>query len=87
MTQQQSKNKYIQRANINDSPRAPSSRDQGDCTSESHRSFTYKFKPQTQGVRIDQFKKQRQTRRVSQIIGRQRNNLQSKGKEESPETV
>ena len=43
--------------------------------------------PQTQEVKIDQFKKQKQTRRVSQIMERQRNNPQSKGKEESSERV
>ena len=46
-----------------------------------------KFTPQTQGVRTDQFKKQRLTRRVSQTMGRQRNNLQMKGKEESQERM
>ena len=39
-TQQQSKPKDIQRANINDSPRPAGSGDQGDCTSESHMSST-----------------------------------------------
>ena len=46
-----------------------------------------KFTPQTQGVRKDQFKKQRLTRRVSQTMGRQRNNPQMKGKEEASETM
>ena len=32
-----------------------------------------KFTPQTHGVKIDQFKKHKQTKRVSQITGRQRN--------------
>ena len=40
-----------------------------------------------QGAKTDQFKKQRQTKRVSQIIGKQRNNLQMKGKEESSERM
>ena len=39
-TQQQSKPKDIQRANINDNPRSASSGDQGDCTTESQRSST-----------------------------------------------
>ena len=43
--------------------------------------------PQTQGVRIDQFKKQRLTRRVSQTMGRQRNNSQMKEKEEASERM
>ena len=46
-----------------------------------------KFIPQTQEVRTDQFKKQRLTRRVSQTMGRQRNNPQMKGKEEASETM
>ena len=43
--------------------------------------------PQTQGVRIDQFKKQRLTRRVSQTMGRQRNKSQMKEKEETSERM
>ena len=39
------------------------------------------------GVKTDQFKKQKQTRRILQIMGRQRNNPQSKGKEESSERM
>ena len=46
-----------------------------------------KFTPETQGVRTDQFKKQRLKRRVSQTMGRQRNNPQMKGKEEASEKV
>ena len=41
-----------------------------------------KFTPQTQVVKTDKFKKEKQTRTVSQ-----RNNPQSKGKEDSPERV
>ena len=37
----------------------------------------------SQKVKTDQFKKQKQARRALQIMGRQRNNPQSKGKEES----
>ena len=47
----------------------------------------YKRIPQTQGVRTDQFKTQRLTRRVSQTMGRQRNKPQRKGKEEASETM
>ena len=36
---------------------------------------------------LDQFKKQRLTRRVSQTMGRERNNSQMKGKEEALETM
>ena len=42
-----------------------------------------KFTPQTQGVRREHFKKQRLTGRLSQTMGRQRNNPQMKGKEEA----
>ena len=41
----------------------------------------------TQGVRTDQFKKQRLTTRDSQTMGRQRNNPQMKGKEEASERM
>ena len=40
-----------------------------------------------QGVKTDQFKKQRLARRISQTMGRQRNNPQMKGKEESSERM
>ena len=46
-----------------------------------------KFSPQRQGVKADQFKKQKLTRRVPQTMGRQRNNPQSKGKEESSQRM
>ena len=46
-----------------------------------------KFTPETQGIRTDQFKKQRLTRKVSQTMGRQRNNPQVKGKEEASERM
>ena len=89
MTQQKSKPNYIQRANINvikDIPRASRS---GEETAPLK--FTgplpYKLTPQTQGVKTDQFKNQRQTSRVSQKIGRQRNNPQMKRKEESSERL
>ena len=39
------------------------------------------------GVRTDQFKKQRLTRRVSQTMGTQRNEPQVKGKEEASDTM
>ena len=77
----------MQRANINDSPRPASSGDQGDCTSESHRSSTIEVHTITQGVRTDQFKRQRLTRRASQTMVRQRDNPQMKGKEEASETM
>ena len=43
--------------------------------------------PKTQRVRTEQLKKQRLTRRVSQTMGRQRNNPQIKGKEEVSERM
>ena len=48
-----------------------------------------KFTLETQGVKTDQFKKQRLTRRASKKkkIGRQRNNPQMKGKQETSETM
>ena len=46
-----------------------------------------KFTAQTQRIRTDQLKKQRLTRRVTQTMGRQRNNPQMKGKEEVSETM
>ena len=46
-----------------------------------------KFTPQTQGVRTNQFQKQRITGRVSQTMGRQRNNPQMKRKGEVSETM
>ena len=43
--------------------------------------------PRTQGVRTDEFKKQRLTIRVSETMGRQRNNPQMKRKEEVSEKM
>ena len=45
-----------------------------------------KFTPQSQKVKTDQFKKQKQTRRIPQTMGRRINNPQMKGKEEVSET-
>ena len=44
-----------------------------------------KFTPKTQEVRTEQLKKHRLTGRVSQAMGRQRNNPKMKGKEEVSE--
>ena len=46
-----------------------------------------KFTPKTQGVRKEQRKNKRLTRRVSQTMGRQRNNPKMKGKEEASERM
>ena len=83
MAPKQSKPKDIQKANINGISRAASSEDQGDCTTESHQSPTIEVHTKTQGVRKDQLQKQRETRTVSQTMGRQRNNPQMKGEEEA----
>ena len=86
-TQQEPKTKDKHRANINHSPRSVRSGDKGDCTLNLTGILSKKFTPKTQGVRTVQLKKQRQTRRVSQTMGRQRNNPQMKGKEEVSETM
>ena len=49
--------------------------------------LSQKFTPQNQGVRIEQLKKKKLTGRVSQTMGRQRNNPQMKGKGEVSETM
>ena len=46
-----------------------------------------KFTPKTQWIRTEQLKKQRLTGRISQTMGRQRNNPQMKGKGELSETM
>ena len=86
-TPQQPKTKDIHRANINHSPRSVRSGVQGDCTNESHRYLSQKFTPKTQGVRTEQLKKQGLTERGSRKMGRQRNSLQMKVKEEVSETM
>ena len=89
-TQQQSNPNYKQRDNINGIKgiqRSSSLGDQGDCTAESHRSPTIEVCAIQQRVKADQSKKQKQTRRVSPKMERQRHSPQSKRKEESPERV
>ena len=70
-------------------PRASSSGDQVQETALMNLTglLLWKFITQTQVVKKDNFEKQKQTRRVSQIMGRQRNNPQSKVTEESSERV
>ena len=46
-----------------------------------------KFTPQRQGVKTDKFKKQKQTRRVSEKMGRQREQSPIERKKESSERV
>ena len=86
-TQQEPKNKDIHRDNINHSPRSVRLGDQGDCTLNLTGILPQKFTPKTQGVRTEQLKKRRLTGRISQTMGRQRNNPQMKGKGEVSETM
>ena len=86
-TQQEPKNKDIHRANRNHSPRSVRWGDQRECTLNLIGIPPQKFTPKTQGVRTEQLKKQRLTGRVSQTMGRQRNNPQMKGKGEVSETM
>ena len=79
--------KDIHRANRNHSPRSVRSGDQGDCTQNLTGILPQKVTPKPQGVRTEQLKKQRLTGRISQTMGRQRNNPQMKGKEEASETM
>ena len=81
--QQEPKTKDTHRANINHSPRSLSSGDQGDCTTESHRYST----TEVYTINPGQLKKQRLTGRVSQTMGRQRNNTQMKVKWAVSETM
>ena len=85
--QQESKSKDIHRGNIKHSPRSVSSRDQGDCTTESHRYSTTEVCTINTGGQTEQLKKQRLTGRVSQTMGRQRNNPHMKGMEEVSEKM
>ena len=88
-SQQEPKTNDIHRANIKHSSRSVRSGDQGDYSTESQRYSTTKVhtKNSDQGVRTEQRKKQRLTGRVSQAMGRQRNNPQMKGKGEVSETM
>ena len=49
--------------------------------------LSQKFTPKTQGVRTEQLKRKKLRGRVSQTVGRQRNNPQMKGKVEVSETM
>ena len=86
-TQQQPKTKDIHRADINHSPTSVRSGDQRDCTLNLTGILSQKFTPKPQGVRTQQLKKQRLTGRVSQTMGRQRNNTQMKVKWAVSETM
>ena len=87
MSQQQSKPNYHKKAHINcikGITRASSSGDQSDYTPEAQGNPTTEGHPTKTGVKGDQSNMQKQTKE-SPKIGKQRNNLQSKGKGESPE--
>ena len=86
-TQQEPKTKDIHRDNRNHSPRSVRSGDQGDCTQNLTGILPQKSTPKTQRVRTEQLKKQRLTGRISQTMGRQRNNPQMKGKGGVSETM
>ena len=86
-SQQEPKTKDIHRTNIRHSPISVRLGNQGDYTTESHKYSTTEVYTITQGVRTEQLKKQRLTGRVSQTMGRQRNNPQMKGKGEVSETM
>ena len=81
------KTKEIHRANRNHNPRSVRAGDQGDYKQNLTRILPQKFTPNTEGVRTEQLKKKRLTGRVSQTMGRQRNNPQMKGKGEVSETM
>ena len=68
-------------------PKISKIRRSGDCTQNLTGILPQKFTPKTQGVRTEQLKKQRLTGRISQTMGRQRNNPQMKGKGEVSETM
>ena len=85
-SQQEPKTKDIHRANINHSPRSVESGDQETVPLNLTGILSQKFTPKTQGVRTEQLKK-RLTGRVSQTMGRQRNNSQMKGKEKVSERM
>ena len=86
-SQQEPKTKDIHRDNRNHSPISVRSGDQGDCTQILTGIVPQKFTPRTQGVKTEQLKKQRLTGRISQTMGRQRNNPQKKGKGGVSETM
>ena len=86
-TKQEPKTKDINRTNRNHSPTSVRSGDQGDGTRNLTGILSQKFTPKTQGVRTEQLKKQRLTGRISQTMGRQRNNPKMKGKGEVSETM
>ena len=86
-SQQEPKTKDIHRANRNHSPGSVRSGDQGNCTLNLTGILPQKFTPKTQGVRTEQFKKQRLTGRISQTMGKQRNKPHMKGKGELSERM
>ena len=86
-TQQEPKTKDIHRVKRNQSPRSVRSGDQGDCTQNLTGILPQKFTPKTQGVRKEQLQRQSLTGRISQTMGRQRNNPPQKGKGEVSETM
>ena len=84
MTQQQSKPNYIQRANKNGKKgiqRLLSSGDQGDCTTESHRSPTivvHTMKPKSQNTSISEAEEESSERMVNEIEADQLSDIEFK---------
>ena len=86
-TQQQSKPKDIHRANINDSPRPRSARDQGNCTTESHRSSTIEVHTINPGSQNRSIYEAEANKNSLANNGKTKNNPQVKGKEEVSERM
>ena len=75
------KTQDIQRANINDSPRAASSGGQGDCTTESHRSPTivvHTMKPKSQNTSISEAEEESSERMLNEIQAGQLSDIEFK---------
>ena len=86
-TQKDPKTKDIHRANINHSPRSVRSGDLEDCTTESHRYSTTKVYTINPGGQNRATQEAEANRKNLTNNGRQRNNLQMKGKGEVSETM
>ena len=86
-SQQQSKPKDIHRGNISDSPRSVSLRDQGDCTTESHRSSTTEVHTINPGSQNRSIYEAEANKNSLANNGKTKNNPQVKGKEEVSERM
>ena len=86
-SQQQSKPKDIHRGNISDSPRSVSLRDQGDCTTESHRYSTTEVHATNPGSQNRSIYEAEANKNSLANNGKTKNNPQVKGKEEVSERM